>query len=179
VGLSRIGKKPIPIPDGVVVNVEGNKILVRSADSKKKLDWEFKLVEVKVEDNLVLVNPTEDTKEAKAMHGLYRSLIANMIEGIHKGFQRQLEVVGIGYKAEVEGGKLKLIVGFFNPVLFTPPAGVDIEARAATVVVKGIDKQLVGETAARIRRIRPPEPYKGKGIRYSDEVVKKKAAKGK
>lgn len=178
-GVSRIGKKPVPVPDNVVVNVEGSLVTVRSADGKKQMSQEIKLVDVKIEDKNVILVPQDETVQAKAMHGLYRSLIANMIEGIANGYQKKLEVVGIGYKADMEGSELKLTVGFSQPVGFATPEGIEIEAKGGTIVVKGISKQLVGETAARIRRIRPPEPYKGKGIRYSDEIVKKKATKGK
>lgn len=179
-GESRIGKKPVPVPAGVKVAVEGSELVVRSADGKKELRQVFDMVAVTLVDNAIVVKPLDETAEAKARHGLYRSLFANMITGVATGYERKLEVVGVGYKAEKAGKDLKLTVGFTLPVVFPTPAGIEIDVPAATsVVVRGICKQLVGETVARIRRIRPPEPYKGKGIRYAGEVVKKKVAKGK
>jgi large subunit ribosomal protein L6 len=179
-GLSRIGKKPVPVPAGIKVAVAGNELVVRSADGKKELRQSFDLVTVNVVENAIVVAPTDETASAKARHGLYRSLFANMVQGIATGYERKLEVVGVGFKAEKAGKDLKLTVGFSQPVTFTTPTGIEIDVPGATaIVVRGIDKQLVGETASRIRRIRPPEPYKGKGIRYANETVKKKVAKGK
>jgi large subunit ribosomal protein L6 len=179
-GDSRIGKKPVLIPAGIKVAVAGNELVVRSADGKKELRQFFDMVSVAVVENTIVVKPLDETATAKARHGLYRSLFANMVQGIATGYERKLEVVGVGFKVEKAGKDLKLTVGFSQPVSFETPAGIEVEVPGATaIVVRGIDKQLVGETASRIRRIRPPEPYKGKGIRYANENVKKKVAKGK
>ncbi|MBM4370324.1 MAG: 50S ribosomal protein L6 [Deltaproteobacteria bacterium] len=177
-GESRIGKKPVPVPKGVTVTVSEG--LVTVSNGKQTLVQDFADVTVAVEGGQVLVKPANESQGAKARHGLYRSLIANMVEGLARGFVRRLEVQGIGYKVEMAGKDLKLTVGFSNPVLFPAPAGIELSTpNATTIEVKGVSKQLVGETAARLRRVRPPEPYKGKGIRYANEHVKKKVAKGK
>ncbi len=179
-GESRVGKQIIALPDGVKVSLDGANVTVASKDGKKKLVQDIAMVNLDIDEKSVRVIPVNDTKEAKARHGLYRALIANMVEGVSKGFERRLEVVGIGYKVETAGSRLKLTIGFTNPVEFDAPAGIKIEAlNPTTVAVTGIDKQLVGETAARIRKIQPPEPYKGKGIRYVGEVIRKKVVRGK
>lgn len=135
-------------------------------------------IEVQVEDNQVLITRASDEKEHRALHGLTRALLANMVEGVTKGFEKRLDLVGVGYRAQVQGRKLVLSVGYSHPVEVDPPQGIEIEVPAPTkIVVKGIDKQQVGEMAARIRAIRRPEPYKGKGIKYENEVVRRKAGK--
>jgi len=177
VGDSRVGKQPVPVPKGVKVTVTGDKVSM--TNGKATLEQTYDYVEVKLEDDRILVSPKDETITARARHGLYRSLFANMVEGLDKGFMRRLEIHGIGYKVEMDGQAVKLTVGFSQPVIFAAPQGVALSVpNATTVEVAGVSKQLVGETAARLRRIRPPEPYKGKGIRYSDEYVKKKVAKG-
>jgi large subunit ribosomal protein L6 len=178
VGISRIGGNPVPVPAGVKVDVNDARVKVSSSDGKKTLEQDYRMVKITIADNLVTLVPTDDSKQAKAYHGLYRSLIANMIEGVSKGYERRLAIQGIGFKAELKGKNLKLTVGYTHPVDYACPQGVDLEVPAPTqIVVKGISKQQVGEVAAQIRRIKPPEPYKGKGIRYSDEIVKKKVVR--
>ena len=177
-GESRIGKQPVPIPNGVKVTVADDKVTM--TNGKATLEQTYDLVEVKVEGEQIHVNPNNPSPKAKARHGLYRSLFANMAEGLSVGFMRRLEIHGIGFKVEMEGRDVKLTVGFSHPVRFSAPEGIELSIpNATTVEVRGVDKQLVGETSAKLRRIRPPEPYKGKGIRYSNETVKKKVAKGK
>ena len=177
-GTSRIGKQPVPVPKTVKVTVADDKVTM--TNGKATLEQTYDFVSVKVEDDQIIVAPVDDSINAKARHGLYRSLFSNMVEGLDKGYMRRLEIHGIGFKVEMEGRDVKLTVGFSHPVSFSAPEGIDLSVpNATTVEVRGYDKQLVGETSARLRRIRPPEPYKGKGIRYSDEHVKKKVAKGK
>ena len=177
-GESRIGKQPVPIPKGINVKVADG--LVTVTNGKDTLKQTYDTVKIAVEADQILVAMADDSKASKERHGLYRSLISNMVEGLSKGYMRRLEIHGIGYKVELIGREVKLTVGFSHPVIFAAPQGIELTVpNATTVEVKGVDKQLVGETAARLRRIRPPEPYKGKGIRYSTEHVKKKVAKGK
>jgi len=178
VGESRIGKQPVLIPKGITVKVADD--LVTVTNGKDTLKQTFDTVKIAVEADQVLVTMKDDSKTSKERHGLYRSLISNMVEGLSKGYMRRLEIHGIGFKVELVERNVKLTVGFSHPVVFAAPQGIELTVpNATTVEVKGVDKQLVGETAAQLRRIRPPEPYKGKGIRYSTEHVKKKVAKGK
>jgi len=178
VGISRIGKQPVTVPKAIKVTVTDDKVTM--TNGKATLEQTFDLVDVKFENEQITVAPKDDSIAAKARHGLYRSLFSNMVEGLDKGYMRRLEIHGIGFKVEMEGKDIKLTVGFSHPVLFEAPDGVELSVpNATTVEMRSVDKQLVGETAAKLRRIRPPEPYKGKGIRYSNEVVKKKVAKGK
>lgn len=178
--MSRIGKTPIPIPDAVKVDVKGSLVSVASADGKKKLTQEVSLVDVKVADKQVVVEAQDDSRDARARHGLYRTLIANMIDGVTKGWAKRLEIHGAGYKAELQGQKLVLTVGYTYPREFPVPSGIDIElTNPTTILVKGIDKALVGQTAASLRNVRPPDPYRGKGIRYTGEQAVRKTAKGK
>ena len=177
-GESRVGKQPVPIPKGITVKVADG--LVTVTNGKDTLQQTFDTVKVAVEADQVLVAMTDETQASKERHGLYRSLISNMVEGLSKGYMRRLDIHGIGYKVEQVGRDVKLTIGFSHPVVFAAPQGIELSTpNATTVEVRGVDKQLVGETAAQLRRIRPPEPYKGKGIRYSTEHVKKKVAKGK
>lgn len=177
-GESRIGKQPVLIPKGITVKVADD--LVTVTNGKDTLKQTFDTVKIAVEADQVLVTMKDDSKTSKERHGLYRSLISNMVEGLSKGYMRRLEIHGIGFKVELVERNVKLTVGFSHPVVFAAPQGIELTVpNATTVEVKGVDKQLVGETAAQLRRIRPPEPYKGKGIRYSTEHVKKKVAKGK
>jgi large subunit ribosomal protein L6 len=178
--MSRIGKSPIPIPDGIKVNVAGDVVEVSSADGKKKLSQEVTFVSVKVADKEVVLERDDESRDARARHGLYRTLIANMIEGITKGWQKELEIHGAGYKVEQKGRKLVLTVGYTFPREFQVPAGIDVELPTAThIVLKGIDKAVVGQVAASIRSVRPADPYKGKGIRYKGEQAIRKTPKGK
>lgn len=180
--MSRIGKHPIPVPAGVEVSIEGNHIHVKGA--KGELDYDFnELMTVVLEDGQIVVTRPDDSRQAKSFHGLTRTLIANMVEGVSNGFQKKLELVGVGYRAALKGSNLELQLGYSHPVVVEPPAGITFEVPDQThITVHGADKQQVGETAAVIRKWRKPEPYKGKGIRYEGEVVKHKegkAGKGK
>lgn len=175
--MSRIGKMPIAIPSGVEVNVNGQKITVKGP--KGALDWEFPhRVKVEAESGTIQVTRNRDDKRGREQHGLTRALVNNMVEGVTNGFQKKLEIVGVGYSAKVQGNKLVLQIGFSHPVEIPVPEGVKVECRDAThISVSGIDRQAVGQLAAVIRKVRKPEPYKGKGIRYEGEVVRRKAGK--
>lgn len=180
--MSRIGKKPIPIPQGVDVQWEPGHITVSGplGTLTKAIPAEMT---VRREDGFLLVERPGDERNHRALHGLTRTLIANMIEGVTKGYERVLEVVGVGYRAQVEGGKLSLSVGYAQPKVLEPLPGVtfvvgqDVNTRMPLITVKGIDKEVVGQQAALIRRVRPPEPYKGMGIRYRGEQIRRKAGK--
>jgi len=178
--MSRIGNKPIPIPKTVKVTVAGDVVTVASSDGKKKLVQEVRFVKVRVEGEVVVIERVDDTRPARACHGLYRTLIANMIQGITAGWSRTLEIHGAGFKAEMQGKKLVLTVGYTKPREFPVPEGIKVELpNPNTVVVSGMDKHLVGQTSASLRAVRPPDPYKGKGIRYQGEHAVRKTAKGK
>ncbi|MGH2691215.1 MAG: 50S ribosomal protein L6 [Actinomycetota bacterium] len=175
--MSRIGKQPIEIPTGVTVDVVGESVSVKGPNGSlsQRVSAEMR---VTVTSGEVRVERPSDEREHRALHGLTRSLIANMVEGVTKGYEKRLEIQGVGYRAALKGKDIELQVGFSHPVEFPAPEGIEFEVPAPNrITVKGIDKQLVGETAARIRRIRKPEPYKGKGIRYEGEYVRKKAGK--
>jgi len=178
--MSRVGQKPISIPSGVTITVSGRDVSVKGPKGQLSLSAHPDM-SVSVEGSEVVVSRPSDARRHRSLHGLTRSLVANMVEGVTEGFVKVLEVRGVGYRAEVSGSTLTLNVGYSNPVAFELPKGVsvDCERRGQDTIIKlqGIDKQLVGETAARIRRIRKPEPYKGKGIRYQDEYVRTKAGK--
>ncbi len=176
--MSRIGRAPITVPDGVVLEVgEGNHVTVRGP--RGELSQQLNpIMRIARRDGTVVVERPSDERQHRAQHGLTRALLANMVEGVSRGFQKSLEVVGVGYRAQKDGEKLVLLVGFSHPVVLEPPPRITFALEGANRVhVQGIDKQLVGETAAQIRRVRPPEPYKGKGIRYAGEVVRRKAGK--
>ncbi len=175
--MSRIGRKPIAVPNGVKVNVSGQTINVEGPKGKLSLEFSPR-IEIEVANNEVVVKRHTDIKSDKALHGLYRSLIANMIEGVANGFKKELGMIGVGYKAQVKGKDLVLDVGFSHQVIFPIPNDLSIQAPKPTqIVIEGIDKQRVGQVAAEIRKIRKPEPYKGKGIRYVGERVRRKAGK--
>ena len=175
--MSRIGKMPVEIPSGVEVKVEGQTVTVRGPKGTLTQEFHPDMV-IALEGNTLTVQRPSDEKNHRALHGLTRSLIANMIEGVTKGYQKNLEITGVGYRAALQGNKLVLSMGFSHPVEFEPEPGIEFEVPAPTrISVKGIDKQLVGETAARIRAVRPPEPYLGKGIRYAGEHIRRKAGK--
>ena len=175
--MSRVGKKLIPIPAGVNVGVQGNIVTVKGAKATLTQDVQPSIV-VKVEDAQVAVTRTTDLRRDRAFHGLYRQLIANMITGVTDGFTKELEIVGVGYRAQIQGSKLVLQIGFCHSVEMLVPTGLELQVPAPTqIVIQGADKQMVGEFAAQIRKIRPPEPYKGKGIRYAGEEVIRKAGK--
>lgn len=175
--MSRIGKKPIEIPSGVTVTFNGNTATVKGP--KGELTRTFHPdMQINVEENVINVSRPTENKEHRALHGTTRSLLANMVEGVSKGFERGLELIGVGYRAQKAGNKLVLNVGYSHPVEIVPETGVEIDVPSNTkILVKGIDKERVGALAANIRGVRPPEPYKGKGIRYEGEFVRRKEGK--
>lgn len=175
--MSRIGKKPVDISKGVEIKLQGAQLHVKGPKGSLSMDVHPDMI-VKIESEQVLVERPSDEGKHRALHGLTRSLIANMVEGVTQGFSRTLEIVGVGYRAEKKGNALNLALGFSHPVLYNPPAGIEIDVpNQTTVVVQGSDKQVVGQVAAEIRGFRPPEPYKGKGIRYQGEQIRRKAGK--
>ncbi|SOB60897.1 50S ribosomal subunit protein L6 [Pseudodesulfovibrio profundus] len=174
--MSRIGKNPIDIPAGVEVSVGASEIQVKGPKGSLTTPV-HETVEYKVEDGKVYITRTNDSRNARGQHGLRRTLLANCVEGVSKGYTKGLEVIGVGYKVSVQGKKVVLNVGYSHPVEFDLPAGIDAKAEGIKLTIEGIDKQLVGEVAAQIRRVRPPEPYKGKGIKYAEEVIRRKAGK--
>ncbi len=174
--MSRIGKKPIEIPQGVEVKTEDQKVIVKGP--KGELFQEIRSeIEVLIKEGKIFVSLRKETKETRAFWGLTRALLANLIQGVTEGFEKKLEIKGVGYRASLEGENLDLKVGFSHPVGIKKPAGINFSVEKNIITVSGIDKQLVGEIAAKIRRIRPPDPYKGKGIRYLGEVIRKKEGK--
>jgi large subunit ribosomal protein L6 len=176
--MSRIGKLPVLVPDGVSVSVEGPVVTVKGP--RGQLTRRFNsAVSVRREDATLLVERAGDTQSERALHGLSRALLANMVTGVSQGFTKELEIEGTGYRAEQDGQALLLLVGFSHPVRVEPPEGVAfaVDNRGKKVIVTGCDKEAVGQTAVNVRRIRPPEPYKGKGIKYADEVIRRKAGK--
>lgn len=176
--MSRIGLKPIVIPNGVEVKIS-DKNLVEVKGPKGTLKEQFDPnMDIKIDGNVITVNRPNDLKKYKSLHGLTRTLIANMIEGVTNGYSKKLEIVGTGYRAQKQGKKLVLNLGYSHPIEMEDPEGIEVEVPQQTqIIVKGIDKQLVGNYAAKIRDLRKPEPYKGKGIRYADEVVRRKVGK--
>lgn len=175
--MSRIGKQPVEVPAGVDVALLGSSISVKGPKGKLDLNINPEIT-VNVEEGMINVSRSSDESKHRALHGLIRSLIANMVEGVEKGFQKTLEIQGVGYRAEKKGSGLLLKVGFSHSINYTAPEGVAIDVpNPTTIVVGGADKQSVGQAAAEIRAFRPPEPYKGKGIRYQGEYVRRKAGK--
>jgi large subunit ribosomal protein L6 len=176
--MSRIGKMPIPVPSGVEVTIEGTRVTVRGPKGTLEHDAPASITIARDGDDLVVTRP-DDERENRALHGLTRSLVANMVAGVSEGFVRELEIVGVGYRAAASGPRrLEIQVGYSHPVFVDAPDGIEFEVPAPTrIMVRGFDKQLVGQVAADIRKIRKPEPYKGKGIRYVDEHVLRKAGK--
>lgn len=175
--MSRIGKRPVPVPSGVTVTVSGQDVKVKGPKGElaRTLPAE---VSVEQEGDIVNVNRRSDARVARERHGLSRTLVANMVEGVSKGFEKRLEIQGVGYRAAVQGKKLTMSLGYSHPVEFDPPDGIQFKVESNTnVIVSGIDKELVGTIAAKIRDARPPEPYKGKGVRYAGEYVRRKAGK--
>lgn len=175
--MSRIGKRPISLPNKVTVAIDGQSITVKGpkGELSRVLPAE---VTVAQDGETLSVARRDDSRAARQRHGLCRTLVANMVEGVSQGFQRRLEIQGVGYRAQVQGKNLVLNVGYSKPVEMEPPAGIQVAVENnVNVIVSGIDKEVVGNTAARIRAVRPPEPYKGKGIRYAGEVVRRKAGK--
>jgi large subunit ribosomal protein L6 len=175
--MSRIGRKPIEVPEGVTVDVKPGAVMVKGpkGELNQVVSQEMTIDQA---DGVVTVSRPTDRGPHRALHGLTRSLVANMVEGVTNGYEKRLEIQGVGYRARLQGKALELSVGYSHPVSMPAPDGIDFEVPQPTqVIIRGIDKQLVGETAARIRRVRPPEPYKGKGIRYVDEYVRRKVGK--
>lgn len=175
--MSRIGRKPIALPKGVEIKTEGNSIQVKGPKGTLAMDI-MPMITVTVEDGQVIVARESDVKPVRAAHGMTRAMIANMITGVNTGFEKVLEIVGVGYRAQLQGKNLVLSLGFSHPVEVVPPAGIEFTAESPIKIsIRGIDRQLVGQVAANIRGYRPPEPYKGKGIRYAGEYVIRKAGK--
>ena len=175
--MSRIGKRPIPVPAKVSIAIDGQDIQVKGPRGELSRTLPSGVVVVQDGDT-VLVNRKDDSRIARERHGLCRTLVANMVEGVSNGYQKRLEIQGIGYRAQVQGRTLNLSLGYSHPVVFEPPAGIEFVVENNTnVIISGIDKELVGDIAASIRASRPPEPYKGKGVRYAGEQVRRKASK--
>jgi len=174
--MSRIGKQPISVPAGVKVDLKGDQVTVTGSKGTLKRDI-IPDVEVVLEDNVIRVNNRVETKKANAFRGLTRSLINNMVIGVTDGFEKKLEVNGVGYRVALSGKKLVLNVGYSHPVDFELPEGISAQVEGNVITISGIDKQLVGEVSAKIRKVRKPEPYKGKGIKYMDEIIRRKEGK--
>ena len=176
--MSRIGRLPVAIPAGVTVTVADNNVVTvkgKLGELTQKFD---EIIDIKVEGAEVLVTRPNDEKEVRALHGLTRALINNMVAGVNEGFAKKLEIVGVGYRVELKGKDLNIALGYSHPVIIAAPAGITFEVPDSnTIIVKGIDKQAVGQIAAVIRSKRPPEPYHGKGVKYSDEHIRRKAGK--
>jgi len=175
--MSRIGKAPITVPSGVDINISGRTITVKGPKGTLSREIPGEIV-VRQEESTLFVERPNDERDNRAKHGLVRTLVNNMVVGVTDGFTKELEIVGVGYRAEAQGQNLRLALGFSHPVMVNAPEGISFEVPAQTrVIVKGIDKELVGQVAANIRSIRKPEPYKGKGVRYLDERIIRKAGK--
>lgn len=175
--MSRVGKLPINIPAGITVEKKGDSVIVKGdkGELSEKIHPEMNVI---IEDGVVRVERPSENRFHRSLHGLTRSLIANMIDGLTEGFEKKLEIIGVGYRAEVKGKAVMFSLGYSHPIYFVPPEGITIEVPKPTEVsIKGIDKHLVGQIAAKLRSFRPPEPYKGKGVRYVDEYVRRKAGK--
>lgn len=177
--MSRIGKVPVAIPEGVSASVDGQSVSVKGPKGELAAVMVDDVL-LKMEEGSIKISPRNDSKRARAMWGLSRALVANLVDGVSNGFTKELEINGVGYRAEVQGKNLKLNLGFSHDVLFPIPEGVDVKCTSPTAItITGIDKQKVGQVAAEIRRYRPPEPYKGKGIKYVDEYIFRKEGKKK
>jgi large subunit ribosomal protein L6 len=175
--MSRIGKKPIEVPAGVIVSLDPGRVTVSGPKGELRQEIPQRM-EIAQEENTITVTRPTERGEDRALHGLTRTLIANMVEGVTQGFEKKLEIQGVGYRAALAGTNLELQVGYSHSVKITPREGISFEVPVPTqVIVRGIDKQVVGQTAAEIRKVRPPEPYKGKGIRYEGEFVRRKVGK--
>jgi large subunit ribosomal protein L6 len=176
--MSRIGRLPVAIPSGVQVNVQGSDVHVKGPKGEMKRTFSSQ-IEIAMEDGQVVIKRKSDNAAERALHGTTRAVIANMVRGVSTGFQVVLEVEGVGYRAEMSGNDLSLFVGYSHPVKMPPPAGISFEVDLKTrqIKVNGYDREVVGQTAAEIRRVRPPEPYHGKGIRYQGEKIRRKAGK--
>ena len=175
--MSRIGRKPIEVPAGVLVSIDPGRVTVSGPKGELRQQVPQRMT-ISHEDGTITVTRPTERGEDRALHGLTRTLVANMVEGVTNGFEKRLEIQGVGYRAALSGTNLELQVGYSHPVRITPREGISLEVPVPTqIVVRGIDKQIVGQTAAEIRKVRPPEPYKGKGIRYEGEYVRRKVGK--
>ncbi|BCD61428.1 MULTISPECIES: 50S ribosomal protein L6 [Nitratiruptor] len=174
--MSRIGKQPVAIPSGVEVKAENGKLIVKKGNLSQEIEYGNR-VNVKIEDNKIVFSPVGEDKQSRAFWGTYRALANNAIEGLTKGFEKKLEINGVGYRAQVKGKELELQLGFSHPINYSIPEGIQISVEKNIISIKGHDKQKVGQVAAEIRSFRPPEPYKGKGVKYVDEVIIRKAGK--
>jgi large subunit ribosomal protein L6 len=175
--MSRIGRLPVPVPSGVDVSIDGAAVTVKGPKGTLSHTLARPITIEQADGELRLVRP-DDQRESRSLHGLSRSLVANMVQGVTTGYEKTLEIVGVGYRVTAKGSDLEFALGFSHPVVITPPEGITFEVQAPTrFVVRGIDKQQVGEVAANIRKLRRPDPYKGKGVRYSGEVIKRKVGK--
>lgn len=176
--MSRLGKLPIEIPTNTEVKLEVDYIIVKGPKGELKESFRPDMVNIKIDNNQILVSiKDKNNQKQKAFWGLYRSLINNMVYGVNNGYEKKLEINGVGYRAQVAGKKLTLNLGFSHPIEINAPEGIDIEVEVNIITIKGFDKKIVGETAANIRKLRKPEPYKGKGIKYTDEIIIRKAGK--
>jgi large subunit ribosomal protein L6 len=175
--MSRIGRKPVSIPQGVKLNLDG--AVVRAEGPKGKLSQPIPAgLSAKIENNQLVISRSGEDRKVRALHGLARALVANMVTGVKDGFERKLEIVGIGYRAQLQGRAIQLALGYSHPVIFPLPEGVTAEIdRQVSITLRGADKAVLGQTAAKLRALREPDPYKGKGIRYANEVVRKKVGK--
>ncbi len=174
--MSRIGKQPVDIPSGIEVKLDGSKLLFKKGNKTRELETKNN-VDIKIEDNKIIFAPKGEDRQSKAFWGTYRSLANNIVIGLTKGFEKKLEINGVGYRAAVKGKTLELQLGFSHPINYEIPEGIEIKVEKNIISIKGDDKQLVGQVAAEIRSFRPPEPYKGKGVKYVDEVIIRKAGK--
>lgn len=174
--MSRIGKQPIGIPAGISANIDGNILSFAKGNVKKELDFKGH-VNVEIKDNQVIFTPKGDDRSSRAYWGTYRALANNIVVGLTEGFKKVLEINGVGYKAVMKGKTLEMALGFSHPVLFDAPEGITISVEKNNIIIQGADKQVVGQVAAKIREFRPPEPYKGKGIKYVEEHIIRKAGK--
>jgi large subunit ribosomal protein L6 len=176
--MSRIGKLPIPIPDKVTVTIDGNVVSVKGPLGQMSQEFRPE-VSVRVEGKEMIVERAAETRQARACHGLYRSLLNNMVVGVSEGFKRELDVIGVGYKVELKGNVVEFALGYSHPIKFALPEGVtaEVDPKTMHIVIKGYNKQVLGQTAANMRKLRAPEPYKGKGVKYTEETVRRKAGK--
>jgi large subunit ribosomal protein L6 len=176
--VSRVGRKPIPVPDSVEVEIKGSRVAVKGPKGELVRDFHADMM-VKQQDSELVVSRPSDQRHHRSLHGLTRALLANMVTGVTEGFRKELEIQGVGYRAEQKGDSLVMHLGYSHPIEVEPPTGITLsfEPRSKIITVEGADKEVVGQTAADIRKLRPPEPYKGKGVRYRDEHVRRKAGK--
>lgn len=175
--MSRVGKNPINLPQGVEVKIEKHKVVVKGPKGSLARDVSPQ-IKLNLKDGQLLVERPNNSNYYKSLHGLYRTLLSNMVQGVSEGFEKKLEIIGVGYRAEMSKNRLNLNLGFSHPIVFVPPEDIEIALDGTTnIAVRGIDKELVGQVAAKIRSFKPPEPYKGKGIKYVDEHVRRKAGK--